>query len=188
MVGSPRQLSSFTVASWTHVNSQHPQNCVPRTSQLCYKKDHGCASVLDTLLASFKSFDFLFHSSIFIITFNHSDFMKGNCKKFSAMKSNKLCDSLFKRGTSGVSLTKVNFTPFSFTGHHHFYLPDHNWTITVLCTVPTSFHRNHPHFSGSFQAAVIWFYFVTPSIAWLMLWLRKANQLMQHRNVRATQT
>lgn len=111
--------------------------------------------------------------------------MKSSCKMFSAMKSNKLHGSLFKWGSPGISLTKVNFTPFSFTRHHNFY-PKLNHT--VLCTVLTSFHRNHPGFSGSFHAAVIWFYFVTPSIAGLMLWQWKASQLMQHSNVRATQT
>lgn len=178
---------SFTVASWTHVNPQHPQNCVPRTSELflCYKKDHGCASVLDTLLASSKSFHFHFHSSIFIFAFNHSDFMKGYCKMSSAMKSNKSCDSLFKWASSGISLSKVNFTPSSFTGCHHFYPPDQNWTTTMLRTALRSFHRNHPGFSGSFQTAVTLFYFVTPLIAGLMLWLTKASQLMQHRNVKA---
>lgn len=120
-------------------------------------------------------FNFLFHSSIFIFTFNHSDFMKGYCKMLSAIKTNKLCDSLFKWTSSGISLTKVNFTSFSFTEHYNFYPPDHKWTTTLLSTVPTSFHRNHPGFSGSFQAAVIWFYFVTPSIAGLMLWLTKAS-------------
>lgn len=163
---------------------------MPRISQLflCYKKDHGCASVLDTLLATFKSFNFLFHSSIFIFTFNHSDFMKGYHKMFSAIKTNKLCDNLFKWASLGISLTEVNFTSFSFTGHHHFYPPDQKWTTTVLGTVPTSFHRNHRGFSGSFQAAVILFNFVTPSIAGWMLWLKKATQLMQHSNVKATQT
>lgn len=110
-----------------------------------------------------------FHSTIFIFTFTHSDFMKGYCKMFSAIKTNKLCDSLFKWASSGISLTKVNFTSFSFTGHH-FYLPDHKWTTTVLGTVPTSFHRNHLGFSGSFQAAVILFNFFTPSTPGLMLW------------------
>lgn len=57
---------SFTVASWTQVNSQHPQNHVPRTSQLSpsYRRDHIRASFLDKRLASFKYlfFHFCFQS------------------------------------------------------------------------------------------------------------------------------
>lgn len=140
------------------------------------------------LLASFKSFHFLFHSNIF--NFNHSDFMKDYCKVFSAMKSNKLCDNLFKWASSGISPAKVNFTPFSYTRHHHFYPPDHKWTTTVLCAVPTSFHRNHPGFSGSFQAAVILFCYPIYSRAYALAEKSKsahaAQQCESHSNLGGT--